>query len=181
MKTLIRIQRIFLILSLFTLTSCSSLSWMKFWGDEDEEEGPAELYSVNENRNLEREWSVSNGNENLYGRLIPSVYDGQVFYINSSGYVSSVDLETGKLKWSKNTQDTVSTGLDVNFKTISYGTLNGELVTLKSQNGEEIWRSPTSSESLSPPVNSGSHMILHPVHGRHSLRSLVRSHNLHLL
>jgi len=163
---LIRIQRIFLILSIFTLTSCSSLSWMKFWGDEDEEEGPAELYSVNENRNLEREWSVSNGNENLYGRLIPSVYDGQVFYINSSGYVSSVDLETGKLKWSKNTQDTVSTGLDVNFKTISYGTLNGELVTLKSQNGEEIWRSPTSSESLSPPVNSGSHMILHTIDGR---------------
>jgi len=89
---------------------------MKFWEDDEEVEGPAALYSINENRFLERQWSVSNGNENLYGRLIPAVYDGQVIYINSSGYISSVDFETGKLNWSRYTEDVVSTGVDVNFK-----------------------------------------------------------------
>ena len=63
-------------------------------------------------------------------------------------------------------EDVVSSGLDVNFKTISYGTLDGHLVTLDQRNGEEIWRSPTSSESLSPPVHSGSHIILQTIDGR---------------
>ena len=166
MKILIKFRSFFLLLSAITVSSCSSLGWMKFWEDDEEVEGPAALYSINENRFLERQWSVSNGNENLYGRLIPAVYDGQVIYINSSGYISSVDFETGKLNWSRYTEDVVSTGVDVNFKTISYGTLDGKLVTLSSQDGDEIWRSNTSSESLSPPANSGSHMIMHTIDGR---------------
>ena len=163
---MIKFRSFFLLLSAITVSSCSSLGWMKFWGDDEEVEGPAALYSINENRFLERQWSVSNGNENLYGRLIPAVYDGQVIYINSSGYISSVDFETGKLNWSRYTEDVVSTGVDVNFKIISYGTLDGKLVALSSQDGEEIWRSNTSSESLSPPANSGSHMIMHTIDGR---------------
>ena len=166
MKILIKFRSFFLLLSAITVSSCSSLGWMKFWEDDEEVEGPAALYSINENRFLERQWSVSNGNENLYGRLIPAVYDGQVIYINSSGYISSVDFETGKLNWSRYTEDVVSTGVDVNFKIISYGTLDGKLVALSSQDGEEIWRSNTSSESLSPPANSGSHMIMHTIDGR---------------
>ena len=46
------------------------------------------------------------------------------------GNLLSIDLESGKKLWSKSTEDVVSSGLDVNFKTISYGTLDGHLVTL---------------------------------------------------
>ena len=166
MKKLNKFHRCILLVSIFFLSSCSTLSSLKFWGDDDGEEGPSELYSIVDNRILDREWSVSNGNDSLYGRLIPVVYDGKVFYINSLGYISSVDLDTGKLVWSRDTQDIVSSGLDVNFKTISYGTLDGNLVALDYENGNEIWRSPTSSESLSPPVNSGSHIIVQTIDGR---------------
>ena len=166
MKKLNKFHRCILLASIFFLSSCSTLSSLKFWGDDEEEEGPSELYSVVDNRTLDREWSVSNGNDSLYGRLIPVVYDGKVFFINSLGYISSVDLDTGKLVWSKDTQDVVSSGLDVNFKTISYGTLDGNLVAIDYENGNEIWRSPTSSESLSPPVNSGSHIIIQTIDGR---------------
>ena len=160
------LNQIFIALSIFVLSSCSSLSSLKFWGDGEEEEGPEELYSIQDNRTLEREWSVSNNNELTYGRLIPVIYEGKVFYINSAGYLSSVDLDSGEILWSKNTQDVVSSGLDVNFKTISYGTLDGSIVALDFQDGSELWRSAISSESLSPPANSGSHVIIQTVDGR---------------
>ena len=160
------LNQIFIALSIFVLSSCSSLSSLKFWGDDEEEEGPEELYSIQDNRTLEREWSVSNNNELTYGRLIPVIYEGKVFYINSAGYLSSVDFDSGEILWSKNTQDVVSSGLDVNFKTISYGTLDGSIVALDFQDGSELWRSAISSESLSPPANSGSHVIIQTVDGR---------------
>ena len=92
------LNKILIILIVFVLSSCSSLSSLKFWGDDDEEEGPEELYSIENNRSLEKNWSFSNDNEILYGRLIPAIYEGKVFYINSTGYISSVDLDSGKLR-----------------------------------------------------------------------------------
>ena len=81
MKTLNKLSKIFISLSILVLSSCSSLSSLKFWGDDEEEEGPADLYSIQDNRILEREWSVSNGNEISYGRLIPSVYELSLIHI----------------------------------------------------------------------------------------------------
>ena len=166
MEKLNSLQKIFVLISVFVLSSCSSLSWLKFWGDDEEEEGPADLYSILENRTLDRQWSISNSNDFVSGRLIPVVYDGNVYHISSSGNLLSIDLESGKKLWSKSTEDVISTGLDVNFKTITYGTLDGQLVTLDQRNGQEIWRSQTSSESLSPPVHSGSHIVIQTIDGR---------------
>ena len=160
------LQKVFVLFSVLVLSSCSSLSWLKFWGDDEEEEGPADLYSILENRTLDRQWSISNSNDFVSGRLIPVVYDGNVYHISSSGNLLSIDLESGKKLWSKSTEDVISTGLDVNFKTITYGTLDGQLVTLDQRNGQEIWRSQTSSESLSPPVHSGSHIVIQTIDGR---------------
>jgi uncharacterized protein YceK len=68
------LNKILIILTVFVLSSCSSLSSLKFWGDDDEEEGPEELYSIENNRSLEKNWSFSNDNEILYGRLITAIY-----------------------------------------------------------------------------------------------------------
>ena len=64
-------QKTLVLISIFVLSSCSSLGWLKFWGDDDEEEGPAELYKILENRVLDRQWSSSNSNDLVSGRLIP--------------------------------------------------------------------------------------------------------------
>ena len=139
---------------------------MKFWGDEEEEEGPTELYSIEEKRELVREWSSSLGNDFLYGRLIPAVYDEKVYFLNSSGYLIAIDLNSGKKVWSKDTEEIISTGIDANHKTISYSTFDGQLVALSHKDGKELWRTEISSESLSPPINTGNHIILQTVDGR---------------
>ena len=148
------------------------MGWMKFWEDEDEVEGPAELYSISSNINLDRVWSYAAGNDQIYGRLLPEVYDGSLFFINSLGNLSALDIDTGARIWDKETNDIVSSGVDVNFKTVTYSTLDGFLVALDHANGQELWRSQTSSEGLAPPANSGSHIILQTVDGRVSGYSL---------
>ena len=58
------------------------------------------------------------------------------------------------------TRNPLSSPKDVN------NIFNDQCIALDSSNGDEIWRSLTSSESLSPPVNSGSHIIIQTVDGR---------------
>ena len=148
------------------LNGCSAFGWLKFWDSEEEEEGPAELFTINQSVDISTDWSESFGNENNFGRLIPSVYDGKVYFISSEGYLASLDAESGKIEWSKTTNDLVSGGVDVNFKTISYGTLDGYLVVLDYRNGKELWRSRASSEILTPPVTDGKILIVQTGDGR---------------
>tara|TARA_B100000287_G_scaffold314446_1_gene297906 strand:- start:2 stop:1123 length:1122 start_codon:yes stop_codon:yes gene_type:complete len=148
------------------LNGCSAFGWLKFWDSEDEEEGPAELFSINQSIEISTEWSESFNNENNFGRLIPSVYEGKVYFVSSEGYLACLDLESGRTEWSKSTNDIVSGGVDVNFKTISYGTLDGDLVVLDYRDGKELWRSQTSSEILTPPVTDGNMLIVQTVDGR---------------
>ncbi len=155
-----------LVLFMIFLNGCSSFGWLKFWDSEEEEEGPAELFAINESVAIYTDWAESFGNENNFGRLIPSVYEGKVYFINSEGYLASLNEESGKVEWSKNTNDTVSGGIDVNFKTITYGTLDGDLVALNYRDGKELWRSKASSEILTPPTTDGNMLIAQTGDGR---------------
>ena len=155
-----------LVLFMIFLNGCSSFGWLKFWDSEEEEEGPAELFAIDESVAIYTDWAESFGNENNFGRLIPSVYEGKVYFISSEGYLASLNEESGKVEWSKNTNDTVSGGIDVNFKTITYGTLDGDLVALNYRDGKELWRSKASSEILTPPTTDGNMLIAQTGDGR---------------
>ena len=161
-----KIRFVPLVLFIIFLNGCSSFGWLKFWDSEEEEEGPAELYSINESVEIYTDWAESFGNENNFGRLIPSVYDGKVYFISSEGYLASLNEESGKVEWSKSTNDSVSGGIDVNFKTITYGTLDGDLVALDYKDGKELWRSEASSEILTPPTTDGNMLIAQTGDGR---------------
>ena len=161
-----KIRFVPLVLFIIFLNGCSSFGWLKFWDSEEEEEGPAELYSINESVEIYTDWAEPFGNENNFGRLIPSVYDGKVYFISSEGYLASLNGESGKVEWSKTTNDSVSGGIDVNFKTITYGTLDGNLVALDYKDGKELWRSEASSEILTPPTTDGNMLIAQTGDGR---------------
>ena len=161
-----KIRLVPLVLFIIFLNGCSSFGGLKFWDSDEEEEGPAELYSINESVEIYTDWAESFGNENNFGRLIPSVYDGKVYFISSEGYLASLNEGSGKVEWSKSTNDSVSGGIDVNFKTITYGTLDGDLVALDYKDGKELWRSEASSEILTPPTTDGNMLIAQTGDGR---------------
>tara|TARA_B100001559_G_scaffold105567_1_gene88834 strand:+ start:113 stop:1270 length:1158 start_codon:yes stop_codon:yes gene_type:complete len=155
-----------LVLFMIFLNGCSAFGWLKFWDSEEEEEGPSELFAINESVEIYTDWAESFGNENNFGRLIPSAYEGKVYFISSEGYLASLNEESGKVEWSKSTNDVVSGGIDVNFKTITYGTLDGDLVALDYRDGKELWRSQASSEILTPPTTDGNMLVAQTGDGR---------------
>ena len=55
------------------LNGCSAFGWLKFWDSEDEEEGPAELFSINQSIEISTEWSESFNNENNFLNLLFSI------------------------------------------------------------------------------------------------------------
>tara|TARA_Y100001970_G_scaffold19338_1_gene21720 strand:- start:18295 stop:19461 length:1167 start_codon:yes stop_codon:yes gene_type:complete len=163
----------FFLLSFFVIvTGCSSLGALKFWEDEEEDEiRPAELLSFNETFQTEILWSKNTGSELSYGRLLPDVYEEKVYFISSEGELNVFNLNGIKL-FEKQTNDIVSGALTVNFSTILYGTLDGEIVALDSDSGNQIWRSQTSSEILVPPVTNGTVAVVQSADGKLSAFNL---------
>lgn len=155
---MIRILRILFIFTLsLSLGACSTMSGLKFWGDEeDEEEGPAELITITESINLDSEWNKKFGTDNNFGRLVPAFSNDTIVHVSSNGYLAAIDANSGSDLWTKQTEDLVSGAVTIGFKKIFYGTLDGDLIALDFKDGTEIWRSKVTSEVLSPPVTNGS-------------------------
>ena len=61
-------------LSLIILSGCSSLSWLKFWGDDEEEiELPAVLEEITQKVSINSLWETKVGKEKIQGRISPSI------------------------------------------------------------------------------------------------------------
>ena len=45
-----------LVLFMIFLNGCSAFGWLKFWDSEEEEEGPAELFAINESVEIYTNW-----------------------------------------------------------------------------------------------------------------------------
>ena len=158
MKKGIKLFAIFL--SLLILSGCSSLSWLKFWGDDEEEiELPAVLEEITSTVHLNNLWDAKVGKEKIQGRGLPSISGDKIFYINAEGELFAFDRSNGRKLWEKETDDKVSGGIETAFKKIIYGTLDGEVVVLNQENGEETWRAQATSEILSSPVTNGSVVV----------------------
>ena len=80
-----KLLKLFLVLLLsLSFVGCSSLGWLKFWGDEDEEiELPAVLEEINQELLIKSLWSSKVGKEKMMGRILPSIVGDNIYYINS--------------------------------------------------------------------------------------------------
>ena len=159
--------RTLLLLTFFSLflSGCSTLGWLKFWGDDEEVELPAELYDIKQELTLSIKWKSRSGDGENLGRILPVIIDDKAFIASSTGEVQSLGLEKGKKIWSRKTKDPISGALGEGFKKLFYGTLDGEVVSLSSSDGKEEWRTQTSSEVLSPPATNGNIVAVHSTDG----------------
>ena len=159
------IKLVLVISFIFIMSGCATFSSLKFWGDEEEAEVPSILNDFDEVLSIDNLWNSKLGKSKILGRIIPSFSSDKLFCINSEGTVFAFDTATGGQLWSRDTGDVVSAGIESKFKTLIYGTLDGEVVVLDQEKASEIWRAQISSEILAPVTTDGNIVVAQGLDG----------------
>ena len=165
------------------------------WFGGDDEEGPAPLLDFEPEARLEVLWRarVGQGLGDRFTRLRPAVVRDRVYAADAYGLVEARALDDGALLWRSRIGvppgsffsafvfwdrdddggSFVTGGVAADDYTVYLGTENGELVALRSDDGEELWRVQLSSEILAPAASDGERVFVLTGDGR--LTALARS------
>lgn len=184
--------RIGLLLLTMTMTGCSSLpTWMipATWFADEEELAIKNLEPINAKFQPKVLWDrgVGDGVEHFFSRLSPATGYDKVFTANRQGIVAAYDPESGDRIWRINLATyrdegyfswitrlwadgipaRISGGLTVAYKSVFFGTENGEVIALDAETGETKWKTSVKGEVLAAPaadegllvVNTGSGIL----------------------
>jgi outer membrane protein assembly factor BamB len=118
MRNLAQVILIFMVSSY--LLSCSS---------EDNSEPPAELTNIENALKIKIDWKTNTGAgiETASYNMRPLLLRNEIFSVDIEGLVKSIDAETGKVKWSAETEVAAITGLAGTAEVILASSRNGNL------------------------------------------------------
>ena len=136
-------------------------------------EPPTELVDFDATIAVERIWSadVGDGAGVTGAGLVPAVAGGRVFAASVDGGIHAYNAASGERIWTKEI-DSVSGGPGASDTLVVAGTIEGQVIALDAETGEERWRVRVSSEVISPPVLSGDVVIVIANDGRtHALEA----------
>lgn len=131
-------------LSLSLLGACSMFS------SKDPRFEPAPLAEYDAGVATQVRWSTSVGRGSGFG-FIPAVVSDRVYAATPSGQLSQLDLETGRVLWTKNVAKELSAGVGANSALVAVAAPDGSVIALDAS-GNELWRAQASSEVNVPPA-----------------------------
>ncbi len=151
------------------LSACSGFSTSSLnpgnWFGDDEVNPPKELVRIEEEVQLNRQWSVSigNGQGRNYTEITPK-FDGGVIYVASeNGNVAAVNADSGQVRWRTDLEVAITGGVGAGDGLVLVGTEDAEVVALDQLSGDIVWRQAVSSEVLSAPQTNGEVVVAQTV------------------
>ncbi len=150
---------IVLVISLFLVSSCSTLS---FWSSESDEE-PSEPIKLKKIQNLypiEVVWKRSFNGKNDLGSFIPSFYSGEMIVADPEGNLISMNPSSGKVNWNIDLKRDLSAGTASGFGKILLSDTDGFLVAIDTDSKETLWEKNIGGEILSNGVISASLVLI---------------------
>ena len=140
---------IYLILAI--LSSCSSLSSMKFWGDDDDidPDEPVELKKISNLKDISLDWKISFTGDNSLGNFLPAFSAQSIFFADSDGNVKSIESNSGKTKW-QTKLNSLSSGIAAGFGALVVADSSGNVYLLDQDNGSVLWKNNVKGEVLAP-------------------------------
>ena len=138
-------------LILVILSSCSSLSSMKFWGDDDDidPDEPVELKKISNLKDISLDWKISFTGDNSLGNFLPAFSAQSIFFADSDGNVKSIESNSGKTKW-QTKLNSLSSGIAAGFGSLVVADSSGNVYLLDQDNGSVLWKNNVKGEVLAP-------------------------------
>ncbi len=155
-----------------------------FKGGSDNAELPSPLVEFRPLINVIELWKKNNGvgTDEQYLKLAPVIVNQRLYVVDSAGNVGAMDATNGKRLWQKKIAASESVdgksgwfrGGDIHItggpgygeNTLMVGSLEGEVISLSAENGNELWRTKVSSEVLSPPQRASEVAIVRTIDGK---------------
>lgn len=114
---------------------------------------PTELGSIKIESKMNRLWTHKL-DKSAKGRFKPLVVGDSVYAASRTGEVVALDRETGKSRWKRQLNVSLSSGVGGSETTLYVSTNEGEIHALSAADGSLLWKAQASSEVLVP-VSAG--------------------------
>ncbi len=145
---------------LFIVSSCSSLSSLKFWGsDEIDPDEPVVLEAIKNAININVDWNRSFSGDNLLGNFVPAFSSKSIFFADVNGNIKSIDSNSGNIQWEQEVGE-LSSGVAAGFGIIVVADVQGNMISLNQDNGSVLWTVNLKGEVLSPPAIDAKFIIV---------------------
>ena len=119
---------------------------------------PTDLTSINVESTMDRLWSRKL-EKSEKGRFKPLVISDVVYAASRSGEVVALDRETGTVRWRRNLNVSLSSGVGGSETSLFVSTNDGVILALSAADGALLWETQASSEVLVP-VSAGFGTVL---------------------
>lgn len=164
---MIMIRRALLFLLVVLNAGCGGLgSW---FGGSDNTPQPAKLQSIAQPVTIQQLWQtrIGAGARDHSLQLNPAWSDGRIYAASHDGTVVALDALSGRPLWTNATQLPISGGVGLSAPgLVLFGTIQGQIVALRQQDGQEAWRAQVTSEVLAPPRADGGVVVVRSIDGR---------------
>ena len=137
---------------MFILSSCSSLDGLRFWkSDKVDPDEPKELYKIENKKDVQIIWDISFKGENEIGNFEPAFSSKSIFFADSQGTVSSIDISNGSIDWSTEL-NFLASGTAAGFGIVVVADVDGNVIALDQKDGSKLWSTNVKGEVLSKSV-----------------------------
>lgn len=137
-------------LLILLLSSCSSLSSLKFWESEEiDPDEPKALNTIKNSVDLNVDWTKSFSGNNLLGNFTPAFSSKNIFFADEDGNIKSIDPTSGSMQWEKKVNK-LSSGVSAGFGIIVVSDVQGNVITLSQDSGSILWTVNVKGEVLAP-------------------------------
>ena len=151
---------IFIFFLLIFLSSCSSMSSLKFWeSNDDNVDAPKELIKITNNFLINEDWKIAFNGENILGNFVPAFGGKDIYFSDTSGLLSSIDTVSGKVNW-KTESNFLSSGVSSGFGILIISDIDGNIIAQDQKDGSVLWTTNVKGEVLAPPAISATHIIV---------------------
>jgi outer membrane protein assembly factor BamB len=143
------------------ISSCSSMSSLKFWesNDDDDDDAPKELIKTSNNFSINEDWKISFNGENILGNFVPAFGGKDIYFADTSGLLNSIDTSSGKVNW-ETESNFLSSGVSSGFGILIVSDIDGNVIAQDQQDGSVLWTTNVKGEVLAPPAISATHIIV---------------------